>query len=160
MIIRQLSIFIATYFLREKFSQAQSGWIGESITNMFINKLSLLLSKSVVVIPLVVLGTVLGVFCYIDLMTIVDHGAKNFAPSFLINLAVAIISFSGAVYALRSAKVSEVSDEDTTSIEYSADPIHVAGVQLLENFAFFKRGFAQGFDTASNSTPSRSVQEL
>ena len=162
MILRQLSIFIATYFLREKFSQSQGSWIGEStkaltytaITNMFINKLTVLLSKSVVVIPLVVLGTVLGVLCYIDLMTVVDHGVKQFAPSFLINLAVTIISFSGAVYVLKSAKASEVSGEEAASTEHGADPIQTVGIQLQENLAFFKRGFAQGFEKTPDATPS------
>ncbi len=158
MILRQLSIFIATYFLREKFSRPQNNWISDSakaltysaVTNMFINKLSVLLKKSVVVIPLVVLGTVLGVFCYLDLMNVVDYGVKKFAPSFLINLVVTILSFLGAIYVLKTPKDSEVSNAETGSTEDGADPLQTAGLQIQENFAFFKRGFAQAFEKPSD----------
>ena len=165
MLLRQVSIFIATYFLREKFSRPQNNWISDStkaltysaITNMFITKFSVLLKKSIVVIPLVVLGTVLGVFCYLDLMNVVDNGVKQFAPSFLINLAVTILSFSGAVYMLKSPKDSEVSNEEAASNERGTDPLQTAGIQIQENLAFFKRGFAQAFEKSAESLNLNSV---
>ncbi len=165
MLLRQVSIFIATYFLREKFSRPQNNWISDStkaltysaITNMFITKFSVLLKKSIVVIPLVVLGTVLGVFCYLDLMNVVDNGVKQFAPSFLINLAVTILSFSGAVYMLKSPKDSEVSDDEAASTERGTDPLQTAGIQIQENLAFFKRGFAQAFEKSAESLNLNSV---
>lgn len=154
MLLRQISLFLASYFLREKFSRPQTNWISDStkavtysaITNMFINKLSTLLKKSVVVIPLVVLGTVLGVLCYLDLMNVVDNGVKQFAPSFVINLVMTILSFSGALYVLRSAKDSEMKDETSSGSDQGADALQTAGLQIQENVAFFKRGFAQAFE--------------
>ena len=106
------------------------------------------------VIPLVVLGTVLGVLCYIDLMNVVDHGVKQFAPSFLINLAVTILSFAGAVYVLKAPKDSAVSNSEAASAEHPADPLQTAGLQIQENFAFFKRGFAQAFEKSSDGLNS------
>ena len=154
MFLRQLSFFIATYFLREQSTRLQNNLISDSakaltysvLTNMFIKKLNVLLKKSVVVIPLVVLGTVLGVFCYLELMNFFDNSVNQFAPSFSINLALTILSFSVALYVLRSPKNSDLSTESEVSRELGADPNQTACLQIQENLAFFKRGFFQAFE--------------
>ena len=154
MLLKQISFFIATYFLREKMSRPPTNWISDStkaitytaITSMFITKFSSLLKKSVIVIPLVVFGTVLSVLCYLDLMDVVDNGVKQFAPSFVINLIVTVVSFSAAIYVLKSSSETDPAGVEVSNTDVVLDPLQNAGTQIQENISFFKRGFAQGFE--------------
>lgn len=153
MILKQISFFLASYFLREKMSRPQSNWISDStkaltysaITSAFLNKFSALLKKSIVVIPLVVFGTVLGIICYLDLMEAVDHGVKKFAPSFLINLTMTVLSFGISYWVLKSSR--KEGEDSLTLVDKTAvvtDPLQNVGLQIQENIDFFKRGFEQG----------------
>lgn len=142
MILRQFLFFLAAYFFREKMGAPSGNWFSDSskaltystITTVFINKLNILLRKSILVIPLTVFASVLGLFCYIDLMSYIDSGS-NLAPSFYINLVFTLICFVGVFFVMKDSKETKV-----------AEPISDIGSQVTESFTFFKRGFEQGLN--------------
>jgi hypothetical protein len=159
MILKQIAFFLFTNFLRDRASS--TNWIADStkaitytaVTGMFLTKLSALLKKSIVVIPLSIFGSVLMVLCYSDLMSWVDGKINQIQPSFVINLIGVIVCFTVAYFALNSsdAKDEEPAGEASRIVE-SEQPLQTVGVQVQENISFFKRGFAQAFEKTHDTT--------
>ncbi len=158
MILKQVLTFLATYLLRERFSPARTNWIGDStkaigytaLTTMVLVKLNALLKKSVIVIPLTVLGTVLVIVSYMDLMNIVDNGVEKLEPSFFINLVIAVVCFAVSVYVLHYVKDKHQETSETELTDSDTDPIQSAKFHVQENLEAFKRGFSQGYEKSND----------